>query len=327
MTDFVSLLKSTAAYGVFSGEKKQGRIAHAYLIIHPDGENLSEYLKIFAKTVVSETEDASDEKRSSMLIEKGIHPDVKTYPRGKDVVLTEDVNDLINESFIKPIESDRKIFLVNRAETMPPAAQNKLLKTLEEPPKNTVIILGATSEYPLLATVKSRVRKLIIPEFSDDALFNALKNDCPDKEKLKTAIACGNGTVGKATANYADEKLPLILNAVCETITDMKSSKDVLFYSRKIAALKAELADVLSVMKAVLRDMLAAAEGRSDLALNAAALEKTKGAEGYTTGAIVFALDKIGDAEKRLKFNASEEIILERVLFQILEGKYKWRKL
>lgn len=325
MIDFVSLIKNTAAYGVFSGEKKQDRIAHAYLIVHADGENLLSYLKIFAKTVLIGDE---TDCRAADLIEKGIHPDVKIYPAGeKDAVLTEDIVDLIGESYIKPIESEKKIFIINRAETMSAAAQNKLLKTLEEPPKNIVILLGATSEYPLLLTVKSRVRKLVISEFDSGALLSALKKECPDIGRLKTAIACGDGTVGKALKNYRDEKLPHILDCACDIITDMKSSKDVLFYSRKIAELKTSAAEILAIFKAVLRDMLYAAEKKEELAANKDVLLRVKNAEGYSVGAIIFALDKISEAEKRLKFNASEEIVIERVLFQILEGKYKWRKL
>ena len=54
------------------------------------------------------------------------------------------------------------------------SAQNKLLKTLEEPPKNVHILLGATSEYPLLATLKSRVKKLEIPPFDNQTIYKAL---------------------------------------------------------------------------------------------------------------------------------------------------------
>ena len=324
MADFLSLLKSTAAYGAFSGEVAKDRVAHAYLIVHPDDENLINYLKIFAKDIVKAS--SVDKERAESLIENGFHPDVKIYPAKKDVVLTEDVADLINESYIKPIESGKKVFIINRAETMNASAQNKLLKTLEEPPKNAVIILGATSEYPLLATVKSRVRKLIIPEFSESALKDALKDDCPDAEKLKTAIACGNGTVGKTLENYRDEKLPLVLAAVIDVIVNMQSSKDVLLFTGKIAALKVSALEFISVMKTVFADMLKAAEGKSDLVSDADALKKTEGAKGFTEGALVFAIDSINESEKRLKFNVSEGTVIERLLFSILEGKYKWRK-
>ena len=118
---------------------------------------------------------------------------------------TEDVNTLTEECYIKPVESDIKIFIINHGETMTTQAQNKLLKTLEEPPKNVFILIGATNSYAFLPTVLSRVNKVEIPQFSDETLFNALKEEYADHEKLKTAISCGDGTVGKAVALYGDE--------------------------------------------------------------------------------------------------------------------------
>lgn len=327
MTDFYALLKKTAAFGVFSAEKREGRLAHAYLIVHPDGGNLLSYLKVFTKTALSASGNPDSGERACVLIENDAHPDVKIYPADRENILVEDVADIINESYIKPIESDKRIFIINRAETMNAAAQNKLLKTLEEPPKNTLIMLGATSEYPLLSTVKSRVRKLFIPEFTGEVLISALKKDCPDEERLKTAVSCGDGTVGKALKNYSDDKLREIIDVACEVITGMKSSKNVLEYSRKISALKCDYIEFFGVLKSLFKDMLVAAENRENLVINPAAYKKTANAEGFSEGAIIYALDKITDAENKLRFNAQEEIVSERLLFQILEGKYKWRKL
>lgn len=62
---------------------------------------------------------------------------------------------------------------------MTPAAQNKLLKTLEEPPANVHILMGATSEYGLLPTVLSRVRRLEIHPFPDRVLLSAMEGEFP----------------------------------------------------------------------------------------------------------------------------------------------------
>ena len=319
MIDFLWLLKKVKPFEKFTAEA-DGKLSHAYLIVHPDGENLLTYLKIFAKTAIRADE------RAAKLVENDLHPDVKIYPADRDAVLTEDVADLISESYIKPIESDKKVFIINHAETMNLTAQNKLLKTLEEPPKNVVILLGATSEYPLIATVKSRVRKFFIPEFDKADLFTALKDDCPDSGKLEVAIACGDGTVGKAYKYYHDEKFGDTVDAVIDLIINMKSSKNVLTFSRKIVG-KYDVNDFLNVLKTIFRDMLAGAENRENLVFDLPAYEKVKNAEGFTEGAIVYAIEKIKEAEERLKFNSSEEMVVEWLMFQILEGKYKWRKL
>lgn len=326
MVDFLSLLKDTTAFKVFLRDKRADKLSHAYLIVHPDADNLTEYLKAFVKVALCACGEPCGECRACRLIDNGAHPDVKFYPTEKDAVLTEDVVDLISESYIKPLESARRVFVVNKAETMLAAAQNKLLKTLEEPPKNVVIIMGATSEYPLLSTVKSRVKKLVIPEFSNGVLLDALIEEYPDRERLITAIACGDGTVGKAVKNYGDEQLASLVDIAVSVITEMKTSKNVLRYSRDIANAKCSAKDFLAVLKSILRDMLMDAEGKPELIKNPTVNGRVKGAEGFTEGAIIYAINGVSDAEQRLKYNAAEESTVERALFDLLEGKYKWRK-
>lgn len=324
MVDFLSLLKSTNAYKMFTGEKESNRLSHAYLIVCPDQDSLLEYLKIFASIILCKDGNPCGECRTCRLIDKGF-PDLKIYPAGESV-LTEDIIDLISESYIKPIETDKKIFIIDRAETMNASAQNKLLKTLEEPPKNVYIILGATSEYPLLQTVKSRVRKIEIPTFSDKTLKAVLKEDCPDLERLFEAVSCGDGTVSKAYKNYHDQDLNTNIETAIDMLINMKSSRNVLEYSTKISALKCDATEFISITEILLRDMLVGVSGEKELIVNPKAYERLKSAEGFNQGAIVYALDKINEARKRKKFNANDAMLIEWLLFQILEGKYKWRK-
>lgn len=326
MIDLYSLVKQTSAFRTVQAEKASGRLSHAYLILTADGQNLKEYLKIFARLMACESISPCNACRVCKLIESDLFADVICYPKGESIN-TEEVNSLIEESYIKPIEGDKKIFILNDVQNMNVQAQNKLLKTLEEPPKNVHIILGATSEFPLLSTIKSRVKKLEIPSFSNEQLFFALKSDCTDEQRLKTAIACSDGTVGKTLALYSDDGLKELTDLAAEVICDMQSSKDVLLYSTKISALKADFGEFLSVLELLLRDMLVAINGGKELIANTEKFQQTKDANGYSLGAILNALEKITEANKRRKFNANPTMLTEWLLFQILEGKYKWQKL
>ena len=327
MTDLISLLRGTGAYKTIKGDKDLNRLSHAYLLLTADGANLDAYLKIFAQIISCKDGAPCGACRSCTLIQDGKFADVLSYPRESSSVVADDVSDLISESYIKPIESDKKIFLLSHAETMNAAAQNKLLKTLEEPPKNVHIIIGATSEYPLLSTVKSRVRKLEIPSFSAEKLFSAMKEEFTDHLRLRSAIACGDGTVGKAAALYSDDNLKEALSLAEDTIVNMKSSSDVLEYSTKITSLKTDLSEFLSVLELILRDMLVCRSGREDLASNRVSLKKTETAVNFSEGALINALEKVTEAFERKKFNANPTMLIEWLLFQILEGKYKWQKL
>ncbi len=322
MTDILNLLKTSSAYGIVAGDKENGRVSHAYLLITPDKKFIGEYLKAFAKTLLG----AEEGSRMANLIDGNIHPDVLYYPKDSDAVVKDDVIDIIEQSYVKPIETEKKIFIIANAETMNDAAQNKLLKTLEEPPENVCILIGATGEYSLLPTIKSRTKKLEIAAFSNEKIAEALKSECPDKEKLSLAVSCGDGTLGRALALYNDQSLTEITDLAAEILTDMKSSKEVLYYSTKITTAKIDFEEFLSVLEVLLRDLLAAADNREELIFDKRTFLKIKNAQGFTRGAILYALDAVNEAEKRRKANTNATMLKEWLLFKILEGKFKWRK-
>lgn len=327
MADLLSLVKETGAYKILSGDKLGKRLSHAYLIINPDAKFSAEYLKIFLKTLACKSSDPCGECRICKLIDGGNFADAAFYPVKGETVVVDDVADLIEKSYIKPLETDKRFFVIDRGETMSAAVQNKLLKTLEEPPANVHIVIGATTAYPLLPTLLSRVRKLEIPAFTQEKLFSALSGECSDGERLRVAVAAGDGTVGKALSLYGDENLSALTDLVADMLVNMKSSRDVLEYSVKIASLKTDMSMVLSVLELLLRDMLCAAENRENLVRNAGKMQKLIRAQGFSEGALVYALEKTGEAQKRRKFNANAAMLTEWLLFQILEGKYKWQKL
>ena len=326
MIDLASLIKKTNAYKIISGDKKANRLSHAYLILTSDKQMLSEYLKFFAKVIACEKIEPCLECRVCDLIDKNSHSDVIFYPKNKESISSEEINELIEESYLRPIECDKKVFVLLNAESMNASAQNKLLKTLEEPPKNVHILLGATSEFPLLSTIKSRVRKLEIPAFDSQTIIDALKNECDDYEKLKTAVFCSDGSVGDALSLYNDEKLKAITDLVVDLLVNMNSSSQVLKYSTLISKSAMETTQFLSVLELLLRDMLVLSQGQEQLVNNKELKEKLKKAQKFNTGAIIYALDTVINAQQRKKFNMTPTMLIEWVLFQILEGKYKWQK-
>ena len=115
MVDFLSVFKSTSAYKMLIGDKIADRLSHAYLLITPDEDNLIEYLKICAKVILCKDSEVCDECRTCKLIENNLLTDLKVYPIDEEKVVVSDVSDLIEESYIKPIEADKKIFIINQA--------------------------------------------------------------------------------------------------------------------------------------------------------------------------------------------------------------------
>ena len=325
MIDFLSLVKKTNAYKIIKNDKDVGGLSHAYLVVCPDTTFLKEYLKVFAKIIVCKAGDPCNACRTCNLTDDENFSDVQFFPIGDKGVTAEDINILIEESFIKPIEGDKKVFVITNTEPMSAVTQNKLLKTLEEPPKNVHIVIGATSEFSLLPTLLSRVRKLEIPRLSKDVLADALISE-GDRLSVLSAVSCSDGTIGDAVALLEDENIGATIDAVVDVLTKMKSSKDVLEYSVKVNALKGGLLQFLSVLSIALRDILTGLCGKEDKIINPSVYERVKDLSGFNHGSCVYALEKVTESLKRKKFNANGTMLTEWVLFQLLEGKFKWRK-
>ncbi len=95
--------------------------------------------------------------------EKGIHPDIITVTRQTDdkgkpkrEIYVDQIRDIVSDAAVMPNEADTKVYILRDAGTMNAAAQNALLKILEEPPRFVAFILITDSAEALLETVRSR---------------------------------------------------------------------------------------------------------------------------------------------------------------------------
>lgn len=326
MIDFFKLFSTTDAFKILSSEKGASGLSHAYLLVHNDAENLDKYLKIIAKMIMCDDSIFCNACRTCRLIDDGNLPDVISVGKNGKVA-SEDVAYLINESHIRPIEGDKKVFLINHAETMTDSAQNKLLKTLEEPPKGVHIVLGATKIETILQTVRSRCKKLEISSFNQDALFIALKSDYLDEEKLRQAVASSDGSVSGTVALYENRLSEGYASVVYDLILNMSSSKQVAYFSDKVLKVNGDISDFISELERFYGDLLRFLCSGESAVSNHNALEIVKNASGYSAGTVIHILEKINEAYKKIKFNTSPVMLVDWILLQILEGKYKWQKL
>ncbi len=135
---------------------------------------------------------------------RGEHPDVfrlQTKGRSATIPISE-IRTLKEKINLKPYQAKRKVFLLDEAERLRTEAANAFLKTLEEPPYNAVLILGASSVNSLLPTVISRckiMRGLALdgPEAAEDETFQNL---------LKMFFA---GVRERTESSFMDEVLSL----------------------------------------------------------------------------------------------------------------------
>jgi len=134
----------------------ENRLAHALLIY---GQDLTQ-VEAFAFELTGKLIDV--ERRDD-----GIdwHPDVFSLRPSKKsrIISVDDTRELIRKIQHSPQRGDRKVALVYEVDRLNPSAANAFLKTLEEPPLNTTILLLTTRPYSLLATIRSRCQLFRLP--------------------------------------------------------------------------------------------------------------------------------------------------------------------
>lgn len=318
--DINSVIYNTKAYKMFLNDKRKNTLSHATLILCEDGYMLEKYLKVFCKTLMCNSDIPCNNCRTCKLIDDNIYEDCKWYPEDKKIVV-KDIDDLVRRSFFKPLENDKKIFVLNNAQDMNVQSQNKLLKTLEEPPENTFIILGATTLNTLLTTVLSRVKKFEIPSFTDEEIFDALKDDYTDTERLKKQIKLSSGKIGEAITRYESGSGTETENLAINVFLNLTQSSQVIEYSSKIT--KENIQDFLSITARIVREALEYKAGLNESVTDG---NIKRIANEYTYGALIFISDKLREYEKAYYFNGNVNILADGVTFAILEGKRKWSK-
>jgi len=129
------------------------RVSHAYMLSsNADNKDLLDLAEQFAKKLLN-----TDNLHTS--------PDYKYIGRKeekKDLSVEQIREELVEGLYIAPVSSDHRVYVVNDAGSMNIASQNAILKTLEEPPRYTVIILIKKISDILLATIISRVKDVTI---------------------------------------------------------------------------------------------------------------------------------------------------------------------
>ena len=155
-----------------------GRSSHAYLFLGGAGAGKRLIANTFAKALQCEGEKRPcDSCKSCHAFNHGNHPDViyfQPLKNGKTYTI-EDVREQLLETVdLKPFQYEKKIYIIEKADTLNIQSQNALLKTLEEPPAHAVFLLLAERAEAFLPTILSRVVVMKIRPLSAETIADYL---------------------------------------------------------------------------------------------------------------------------------------------------------
>jgi len=240
---------------------------------------------------------------------------------GRRGVTIEQVRQLEHDAGLRPYEGDRKAFILVGADAMPEPAANALLKTLEEPPGDTVLLLTASDLSQALPTITSRCREVALRPVPPEEIAAGLMARGADPEDAGLLARLAGGRPGWAIAALAD---PSKLVARTEQVERLET----LLAERRVARLPAAAKFVdaagaktaLDVWLGWWRDALLVQQGCADLVANADRLEPLRrlGA-AQPTAQVWRAMARVQETRQQLDANANVRLAMEALLLDLPE--------
>jgi DNA polymerase III subunit delta' len=172
------------------------RPVHAYLLVGPRGSGLEDAARCFAAEIVAPDGDP----RVQDLVLRGMHPDVVEFEPEGNMILVAQAEAIMREAHRAPIEAEGKVVAVFEADRLNEQASNKLLKTIEEPPARSTIVLITSSPDELLETVRSRCQRVDLAPLPEAALRDALVDEHADPESAALAARLAGGRLDRGRA-------------------------------------------------------------------------------------------------------------------------------
>ena len=246
-----------------------GRSSHAYLFLGGAGAGTRLIANTFAKALQCEGEKRPcDSCKSCHAFNHGNHPDViyfQPLKNGKTYTI-EDVREQLLETVdLKPFQYEKKIYIIEKADTLNIQSQNALLKTLEEPPAHVVFLLLAERAETFLPTILSRVVVMKIRPLSAETIADYLMQAGHLAEESHILSAYAQGRIGQALELVEDEGFREMRQDILGKLEALPSMSegDAYLLAKDLEGYKNDLR-FLDIMELWYRDLLTAKSLREE---------------------------------------------------------------
>ena len=281
------------------------RMAHAYLFRGPDGVGK----RLCAHLVAARVNCARPDENGACGVcpscrkcLSGNHPDLVSVSPINGTIKIDTVRELCRSLSYAPYESRYRVVVIEDIHTMTTAAANSLLKTLEEPPEQNLLILTAEASRELLQTVVSRCQVIPFHGLSLAQTVRVLKERQPELDGEEAELLAGLSDGSPGTALVLQKKdLTGSYHDVRELLETKRSSlagvSDLLACAEQLAGLKEDLVLFLGLLRMWVRDRM---------------LEQPAGAAIWRQ-----QLESVDRAERQLARNCNRTLVCEVLLFNL----------
>jgi DNA polymerase III subunit delta' len=320
------VLGQDRAKAKLEAELKAGRLAHAYLFVGPEGCGRGTLALALFKALNCEQKEAEEpcgECGPCRRALAGQHEDllVLAPPEGQASaqIKVEEVREVIRTLSFAPYGGGTRLVLIREAEHLNPTSANVLLKTLEEPPPDNLIVLTVKDAKGILPTLVSRCRRVNLMPLEPGLIAAELEKRGlePDAAALKAAMS--GGSLGRAL-QMDESQLATDLDRMVERLAAKDGSVANWTFAEQMvrefrgATIDREgLSNALDLLAVYFRDQAVSASGRPQGAL------LPRSGQDFDLKAATQGFTEVRRAQARILGNASPELALT-VLLNRLRG-------
>ena len=274
---------------------KDKKTSHSYLFVGIEGIGKKEIAKEFAKMLLCINNNKyCNTCKSCIEFDSNNNPDFLYIEPDGNSVKIEQIRYIQRKIQEKPIISNKKVYIINDADKMTTEAQNCLLKTLEEPPEYSTIILIGSNENMFLSTIKSRCMIIHFSKIEDEKIRKYLEEKYELKDISTNMLEIFQGSIGKAILlkdkKEQYEKIELIIKSISQkSIIDILNMSEILYKSKE------EIFDILEYINVIL-------------------IKLAKKDYEY-----IKCINSVEETKTRLKQNANYDMSIDNMLFNMWE--------
>jgi DNA polymerase-3 subunit delta' len=322
------------AIGLLTTLLRKGQIPHALVFTGIDGIGKQAAAKAFAMACnctdpqpypASRPEPSSPRVnacgrcRTCRRIHSDHHPDILHLRPSGDMIRIAVIRDLIQRLAMKPYEQGKRVVIIAAAHTMNPEASNALLKLLEEPPANTLLILTARQTADLLPTIASRCQQIRFAPLGRDVLIELLTGKgglAPEEAEAATALSGGSFT--RALDMARQDWIPR-RQWLAGEISQLKGQTTTvqLALAEVLATGKAQLTDDLTWLLSWYRDLIVFPYQPDQIVNYDLGRQIQSAADGEDPLSLVDKMKAVQAALKALQENANPRLTMESLVLQL----------
>lgn len=321
MIKYQELLQNSLAFSIIKRDVAENMLSHAYMFISEDTAALDEFCKLFLEAVYCANDMCQKCGECKKILNRN-HPDVIHIERDKNISV-EDVKNIVENSYISSVEGGKKVFVIHQGEKMNKLAQNKLLKVLEEPSPNVIILFTVGNTSAILSTIKSRVKKINLDIFDSDKIYDELMKTTDNSDKAKAAAICCEGMIGKAEKLLSNESYLELYDKCIGLLTNLTHSSQIVNFIGDSMFSKENIVDTMDILMLILRDTAIVSKDKGLIIGKHKTEEIVKLSASYNTACAIGIIERIEKMKKLLYYNINNTNVAEQLMFAILEVKFR----